>query len=387
MPARVVIIGGGTMGLACAAYLAERGAKVTLLERYSHLHELGSHGGHTRVTRLAYHEGSAYVPLIRESEACWEAMEREGGERVLVRCGLIESGSPDDPDMQEVLAACRAQGLEHAVYDAAETRARYGFRIPPSWIGCLTTSGGYVRVGAALDGLRRRAEAAGATLRYGARVMEVVPRGHVVRVLLESGELLPCDHLVVCAGAWVPTLLSAELRRIFAVRRRVLAWSAPPIEARARLGAMPVWAVFDRRGMFYGFPYNEEGIAGFKLACHVYHQPDDPPGLRADDVDREIHGADLAPLAGFLEEYLPEAAGPWAASKICLYGCTPSGDYVVDRHPEDWRIILAAGFSGHGFKVAPAIGRLVADMVTHGDAADMPAIFGWAHHRAGPGFP
>lgn len=387
---RVVIVGGGAIGLACAAALAQAGAEVVVLERFHHVHDLGSHGGYTRVTRQAYHEGSVYIPLVRESEAAWEVLERGAGGggpgSILVRCGLVEAGPPENADLQAVFAACRAHDLEHRVLDAATVSAELGFRLPPSWVAC-ESGGGYVRVPAALDALRRAATDAGAVLRYDAQVNEVVRSGGRLRVLLESGELIPCEHIVVAAGAYLQPLLPSRLRALFAVRRRVLGWTAPADDAaRDRLRRFPVWALFDPRGMFYGFPYSEEGIAGFKLALHVYTAPGERSGLRAEAVDREVRPGDLAPLADFLADRLPAAQGPWAGAKVCLYNCTPSGDFVVDRHPDDPKVIVAGGFSGHGFKFAPAIGRIVRGLVEGAAASEVPEIFRWSHHLGGPGW-
>lgn len=377
-PPRVIVIGGGTMGLAAAAALARRGAEVVVLERHTILHDLGSHGGYTRVTRQAYHEGSPYVPLVREAEAEWARLEAAHGEAVLCRVGLVEAGDPADPDLQGVLAACRDHGLEHTIDDAATARRRHGFVVPDHWIAVTTPSGGFVRVQAAFTAMRKEAEAHGAVIRCGVAVQELILGGARPRVLLESGEILTGDRLVVCAGAWIRRLLPAALAGVFAVRRRVLAWTEPAAAERAALAAMPVWAVFEGGGMFYGFPYGDHGVRGFKLAYHIYHRPDDPPELEPERVDRQVHAGDLAPLSDFLARVLPRAQGPWAAAKVCLYTCTARGDFIVDRHPDDARVILAAGFSGHGFKFAPTIGRLCAELALDPGRAEVPAIFAWA---------
>jgi monomeric sarcosine oxidase len=379
--ARVIVIGGGTMGLAIAAAAAREGADVLVLERFEHVHELGSHGGFTRVTRQAYHEGSGYVPLVRESEAAWERLEALSGARLLVRCGLLEIGSPDDPELQAAISACEEHGIERVIVDAEEAARRWPLRPPPGWIACFTPSGGFVRVKACLDALRAEAVGLGVRVRYGARAREI-SCGAALRVLLDSGELLPCDRVVLAAGASSSGLLPRRLGALLAVRRRVLGWSTPAAAELERLRAMPVWGAFCASGFFYGFPWDEEGIAGCKLARHVYTAPGEDARLDPDAVDREIHAEDLEPLAEFQKNHMPGAAGPWAAAKVCLYTCTPSGDFIVDTHPDDPRVVIAAGFSGHGFKFSPAIGRLCARLCA-GDDADVPARFRLKTHLSG----
>ncbi|MFY0539736.1 FAD-dependent oxidoreductase [Nannocystis pusilla] len=123
-------------------------------------------------------------------------------------------------------------------------------------------------------------------------------------------------------------------------------------------------------------------MTGFKLACHV-----PPPEVGAAEaavdperVDRAIHPADLAPLDAFLAEYLPAGRGEFVHAAVCLYTCTPSTDFVIDHVPGDRRVWVAGGFSGHGFKFAPAIGELVADAVITGSAPEALRAFARARH-------
>ena len=64
-----------------------------------------------------------------------------------------------------------------------------------------------------------------------------------------------------------------------------------------------------------------------------------------------------------LADRLGDEAGPIEHSRVCLYGNSASGHFVLDALPDDPSIVVAAGFSGHGFKFAPVIGELAADLV------------------------
>lgn len=376
----VIVVGGGTMGLASAWALGRRGARVTVLERFGHVHARGSHGGHTRIIRESYHEGASYVPVVREAARLWNEMSERTGEPLLVRTGMIEVGPPDDQGFIDTVRACVVSGTEHEVVDANVARRRWPIAAPDGWLTCYTPSGGYLRVQPCLNALRREAELHGAQVRHMDPAVAIEADEREARVRLASGETLRGDRVVVAAGAYLPALLPEFLPGKLRVVRRVLAWTRPDEAQRAALSAMPVWAVFAPEGFLYGFPWCGEGVDGFKVARHVA-----AGGLGADEgedpetVDRETHPRDFAPLEQFLNEYIPTAVGPLVASTVCLYTCTPSWDFVIDELPGSPRVVVAGGFSGHGFKFAPAIGGLVAGLVL--DGARPPALAAFARAR------
>ena len=68
-------------------------------------------------------------------------------------------------------------------------------------------------------------------------------------------------------------------------------------------------------------------------------------------------------------DHLPAANGPLKAAETCLYTMTPDGHFLIDRLPGASNIIAASPCSGHGFKFAPVIGEILADLATTGTTA------------------
>jgi monomeric sarcosine oxidase len=374
----VIVVGGGTMGLASAWALARRGAAVTVLERFGHVHDRGSHSGHTRIIRQAYHEGSSYVPLVQQADREWLALGQRAGQTLLRRTGLLLFGPSDDPELNAAIEACRKHDLPHERLPGAQARARWPFHVPDEWLACFDPSGGYLRVKPCLDALADEGRQAGAVLRYGVQVA-AIDHGERLHVRLADGTRLPADRVVVTAGAWLPDLCPTLLPGRIVRQRRILAWTAPAPEHHARLAAMPVWGAFLPEGFYYGFPYGHEGDTGLKVAVHTSpEQPELSTPVDPDTVDRQAHAADLDPLRRVLAEYLPQGLGPFTATHACLYTNSPSMDFVIDRLPDDPRVIVAGAFSGHGFKFAPAIGMHVAELLLD-DAAPRPELAVKAH--------
>jgi monomeric sarcosine oxidase len=376
----VIVVGGGTMGLASAWALARRGAAVTVLERFGHVHDRGSHSGHTRLIRQAYHEGSSYVPLVQQADREWLALGGRVGQELLRRTGLLLFGPPEDPELNAAIGACRKHDLPYELLPGADARARWPFRVPDEWIACFDPSGGYLRVKPCLDALADEGRQAGVVLRYGVQVA-AIDHGEVLQMRLADGTRLPADRVVVTAGAWLPDLCPGLLPGRIVRQRRILAWTAPAPEHHATLAAMPVWGAFLPEGFYYGFPYGDEGDTGLKLAVHTSpEQPALSTPVDPESVDREAHAADLDPLRRVLAEYLPRGLGPFTATHACLYTNSPSMDFVIDRLPGDPRVIVAGAFSGHGFKFAPAIGLHVAELLLD-DAAPRPELAVKAHEE------
>jgi glycine/D-amino acid oxidase-like deaminating enzyme len=144
------------------------------------------------------------------------------------------------------------------------------------------------------------------------------------------------------------------------VQRNVQAWFSPKVGSY-EAGKFPAF-LLDRAGLpapLYGFPDFGDGV---KAAFHGFGQLTAP-----DDVDREIDPTrDVAPIARAMEEWMPGATATFREAKPCMYSLTPDGNFVIDRHPQYPNVILCGGFSGHGFKFAPVIGEIAADLALDG---------------------
>ncbi len=107
---------------------------------------------------------------------------------------------------------------------------------------------------------------------------------------------------------------------------------------------------------------------GAKTARH-YGAPELPG---PDAVDRAVTDADEQPVRQFLAAHLPAVNGPRRHGQVCIYTLTPDRHFVIDRHPDHPNVAVAAGFSGHGFKFAPVVGEILADLAERG-RTDLPA--------------
>ena len=355
----VVVVGLGAIGSAALHQLARRGTRVAGIERLTPGHDQGSSHGESRIIRLGYFEHPSYVPLLRRAYALWRELEAASGTRLIHITGIAEIGPPGGEVVTGTLAASRLHGLPHEIMDAAETMRRFpAFKIPSDYVGVFQPDGGFIAVEPAIATMLSQAQAAGAEIRTSTAVLSVTPHGDGVRVRTNQGDI-DARAAVIAAGPWVKTLvpdLPAPLR----VTRQVMGWFQPLDPAPFAGGHFPVFLLESRHGVHYGLPPFASGAV--KVAKHHHRDETVDP----DHVDRAVSAADEALIRGALADHIPAANGPLVAAKTCLYTVTPDHDFLIDRLPGARNIIVASPCSGHGFKFAPAVGEILADLAIEG---------------------
>jgi sarcosine oxidase len=358
----VVVCGLGAMGSAALHQLARRGRRVLGIERFTPGHDRGSSHGQTRIIRLGYFEHPSYVPLLRRAYALWRELEQRCDRQFLHITGIAEIGRPDGALVQGTLASARLHDLRHDVLAAAQAMRRFPtLRLPPDYLTVLQPDGGYVEVETSIAASVALAQACGAEIRSGEGVRGIEPRAGAARVVCDSGTV-EAGSVIVTAGPWADRLLPGfpvPLR----VTREVVAWFEPLDADSFSAGRFPVFIIESRHGMHYGIP--PHGGAGLKVAKHHHRDETVDP----ERYDRTVSAGDEALIRAAMAEHLPAGNGRLIDAKTCLYTMSPDGHFVIDRLPGSPEVIVASPCSGHGFKFAPVIGEILADLAIGGTTA------------------
>jgi sarcosine oxidase len=357
----VVVCGLGAMGSAAAQHLARRGKRVLGIERYAPGHDGGSSHGRTRIIRLGYFEHPSYVPLLRRAYGLWRELERAAGRKLLHVTGIAEIGPPNGKLVKGTLGSARIHDLPHEVIAAPELMHRFpAFSVPPDYIAVVQPDGGMLEAEGAVAAQLALATAAGAHIRTGEQVRAVEPRAGYVRIVTDRGSI-DAGAAIVTVGPWLPSFLPA-VGALLRVTREVMAWFAPADAQPFSPGRTPVFIIESRHGMHYGIPPHGDIHAGIKVAKH-HHRNE---AVEPDAYDRTVSADDEALIRAALAEHIPAANGRLLAAKTCLYTMTPDSDFLIDRLPGASNVVVASPCSGHGFKFAPVIGEIVADLAITG---------------------
>jgi len=356
-----IVVGLGSHGSAAAATLARRGQRVLGIERYGRGETMGSSSGWSRFIRIAHFEHPWLAPLATASWDRWLGLEREVGSPLLTRTGGLYGGPPASTIVAGARESADDHHVAHEVLDAAEIHGRWPILEPAEdTVAVLEEQAGTIRIDRAIEAHLRVAERGGARLDFGRRLVDWRPAaGGGFEVETADGRVDGAAHLVITTGPWIGEFVP-DLRLPLTVEREVPMWFRPTVEPSS-VGAdrLPVWVLRDADTFFYGVPYDTE--LGLKVSIHHWGTFVDP-----DTVDREVGEAEVDRVRAFMRRRMPAANGKLVAAKVCLYTNTPDETFVIDRHPAAPGVAYASACSGHGFKFAPVIGEILADLVTTG---------------------
>ena len=364
---KTVVIGAGAFGGWTALELLRRGARVTLLDAWGPGNARASSGGETRVIRATYGTRTIYSRMAMRALERWRACDREWGSGLFRQTGVLWMFGAEDGFGRASAEAMRALNIPLDSLTPAEAARRFpqiafDDSIRSVW---WEPEAGYLFARRACEHVAARFVAAGGDYRPGAvRAPVTIETEPVARIALEDGRTIAADAFVFACGPWLGRLFPDAIgSRVTATRQEVYYFGTPAGDRRFHEPSMPVW-LDCRDRVFYGVPDN--ATRGFKVA-------DDTPGPEIDPTSgtRDASPSGIAAARQLLRRRFPLLAdAPLLGSEVCQYESTPDSHFIVDRHPAAANVWIAGGGSGHGFKMGPAIGELLAACVLDGASPD-----------------
>lgn len=366
---QAIVIGVGSMGAATCYQLARRGVRVLGLEQYDISHGLGSHSGQSRLIRQAYFEHPDYVPLLKEAYAGWDSIQQASGEQLYFPTGLAYFTTPQHPISLGVRHSAKQFGL---TIEEFKENPWAQFAIPRGWDILLEKEAGFLLPEKSIKVFAHRASQSGAEIHTRETVQRLQLSGQQVVVETDKSTY-SADKVIVTAGAYTSRLVRLPVP--LTVTRQLIGWTEKVTDSTFTLDQLPCWMVAteDIEGLYYGFPALNgavEGPVGMKLAHHVAGE--EMMEVAQMNFDSSI---ERRKLQSVLDRYLPSANTKMEEMQMCRYTYSPDEHFILDAlSAYRYRVMVATGFSGHGFKFAPAIGQALADWALDG-FTDLPVDF------------
>ena len=362
----IIVAGLGTAGSATCMALARRGFRVLGVDRHHPPHVFGSHHGASRSVRRAYLEGSAYVPMAMHSWELWRKLEADSGKRLLVVTPNLTIGPEDCPAVAGFMKSATAYDLPHRLMTSLEIRKQWPELNPPAhFVGGLEIEAGIVFPERSIATFLAEAEKAGADLIFNTEVESWIENKGCVRISTSSANY-ETGRLLISAGAWGGNLMNLSDHQLKA-KRVPVHWFEAPRQGNYRHGNFPVnfWQVpeedeqspAERYVEFYSLP-SLEGQNRIKVAFHNGLTDCDP-----DAVGRSVEQEEVQMIRDTIAHFLPGLVESRITSEVCMYTMTPDGDFYIGKRPGS-DCVFGVALAGHGFKFAPVIGEILADLLT-----------------------
>ena len=373
--AAVVIIGGGVTGTSIAFHLAGLGVRdVLLLERDALAS--GGTGRSVGIVRQLYPTPETTQMVVRSLAVFQRFGEAVGGESGYVACGaLIGVGPAMRTTLEASVARQRALGVRAEVLAPSDV-ARVEPRIDPAGLGAVLwePDSGYGDPTSVTLGFAEAARRRGVKIEQGVGVTAIHQRGARARgVTTTRGESIDTPIVVNCAGLWSPAvagLAGVELP-IVVGRHPVFV-----VERDAEFGP-PHRVYLDLAGGAYARPETGGLTLTGSLTDDEAKHPMDPERLGA-----EVGHDEAAEALERTARAIPRLAEAryrrgWAGA----FDITPDWMPIIDESPVRgfW---IAAGMSGHGFKLSPAVGEMMAALITGAAPPVDPAPFAFGRFTA-----
>ncbi|XP_041733941.2 peroxisomal sarcosine oxidase isoform X1 [Coregonus clupeaformis] len=357
-----IVIGAGVQGSFTAYNLAKNNKNTLLLEQFVLPHSRGSSHGQTRIIRKAYDE-DYYTHMMEECYQLWTQLEKEANVKLYRtssprRTGLLVMG-PEKGDYQVFKSTLERNKVPIVILP----REEFSQHIPHVNLSqgnaaLVDTTAGVLYADRTLKTVQGQFQKLGGMIKDGQKVIDITP-GSVVTVTTVSG-MYRAKHLVITAGPWANTLLSHTGLQLplQVIKINVCYWREKVPGSYNIQHRFPCFIQLESeeaKHHIYGLPSNE--YPGLMKLCYHTGPETDP-----DDRDRQTDRGDIDILQRYITRCFPGLVPIPAVVESCMYTVTPDNHFVLDHHPTHSNIVIGAGFSGHGFKFGPIIGKLLCEL-------------------------
>ncbi|XP_037534341.1 peroxisomal sarcosine oxidase [Nematolebias whitei] len=353
-----VVIGAGVQGSFTAYQLAQQNRNTLLLEQFVLPHSRGSSHGQTRIIRKAYSE-DFYVDMMEESYKLWAQLEKEAGVQLYRQTGLLVMG----PEKSDGYLKVKTTLQRNKVPAVVLTPDNFNQHIPNLRLaegdGALVEiTAGVLYADRVLRTVQTQFEKLGGVLRDNEEVTDIKP-GPCVTVCTSAGVYV-ANSVVITAGPWTNALLAHTGLQLplEVVKINVCYWKekvSGTYHVKKRFPCFIQTEGEETKEHIYGLPSNE--YPGLVKICYHMGSRTDP-----DQRDRQTERTDIDILRRFVARCMPGLIPEPAVVESCMYTLTPDHNFVLDCHPTYNNIIIGAGFSGHGFKFGPVVGKLLCEL-------------------------
>ncbi len=295
----------------------------------------------------------------------WNEAEQESGTKVLTKTGGLDLGLKDNPSVLNVIENNKKFAIDHEVYtEAAELAKKFPMvKLLPGHLAVYTPSSGMLNATKSVGMFQQLAKARGCKLQDNSRVVNITQdeTKDAIYIEIENGQKISTRKCIMTSGPWTNKILqkAANIQLpLNPIQPTIAYWKVEkPDEYSSK--KFPVFINYNKP-LLYGTPAHEFPNL---IKCAAHWGPDCDPDKRTFDPGYEAIFEEVSP---WLQQVFTGVSPKPQMTESCMYTETPDYDYIIDAVPgfKKGNLLVGCGFSGHGFKLAPVVGKLLATWST-----------------------
>jgi glycine/D-amino acid oxidase-like deaminating enzyme len=365
----ITVIGAGAFGGWTALYLLRQGFRVTLIDAWGAGNSRSSSGDETRVIRSTYGANELYFDLNVRSLELWKENQEAFEKKLFYNNGVLWFCYEEStPIVDDSIPFSQKHNILYERLSSSELKKRFPvINTEDMHHAYLDTHGGYLKA-------RESCMAVfDAFIKEGGDFIQTpvfpgkITNGRMQNIVLQNGNTITSDAFIFACGSWLGKIFPDVLGNVITCTKQEVYYFGVPAEQAYALENFPTWIDVDGKDFYYGTAGNAN--RGFKIGVDKRGEAFDPS-----HSERCINPEVLSKARAFISHRFPSLQNaPLLENRVCPYENSPDGNFIFDLHPEAENLLFLGGGSGHGFKHGPALGELVANVLS--GKAKAPSLF------------
>ncbi|WP_438391057.1 FAD-dependent oxidoreductase [Caballeronia sp. DA-9] len=294
-------------------------------------------------------EGEAYVPMTRQAYGEWRRLEADSGRPLLNLCGGLYAGPAGSPFMRKIMSNVERYDLRHETLSLADLQLRYPQLAGNDGdIGLFGLKAGFSLAEVAVAVAAETAVKHGGRLVTQTKIRAILPEDKGVRIITDD-DMWMFDKVVIATGAWLNELLPKRIPYVD-VQRLSVHWCPLRDASVYQPERFPIFEIQGKEFLFAVWPSIDQATIKVGFAASIGHL------ASAQCMTAGLSDEVLALTDDYVRRYLPGAIPVAIRHAVCMDGFTADRDFLLGPLLGDARLIVFTGISGHGFKMASALG-------------------------------
>ncbi len=340
-----------------------------MIDAWGPAHARSSSGDETRVIRSTYGANELYFDLNVRALTLWKENQQAFGAQLFHNTGVLWFCYEEKtPLVDDSIPFARKHRMEYQYLSPVELRKKF----PLIDVGDLHHAyfdpyGGYLKARESVQIVSKNFIKEGGNYIQSFVKPKTISANKLNGLILSNGDHLQADTYIFSCGSWLGELFPETLGEIITCTKQEVYYFGVPSQDSLAYENLPVWVDVDGKDFYYGIPGNSH--RGFKLGVDIRGKEFDPTAGDHIHTPETLEKARL-----FITHRFPGLKhAPLIESRVCPYENSPDGNFIFDLLPGTTNAFILGGGSGHGFKHGPALGQLVAKVLS-GDQK-VPKLF------------